>query len=197
MIHFTQIISFLLPTLLLNITPGPDMLFVIGQCQQGGIKCAIKATGGLALGYLWHILLVSFGLAAILAQLPQALFFFKFLGGAYLLFLGFKMLLSKDHSNRKSQTSSLWSGFLVSASNPKVAVFFLAFLPQFVQDDAGPPTLQLILLGLVFCLTSTLVNLSAGALSQAARLGKGRNQLFTKLCGVMMVGMAARLAFSR
>ncbi len=198
------LISFLIPTLALNLTPGPDLFFVIGQSTKGGPRAATMAALGLWLGYLFHLVLVCVGVAALMAQFPQALAILKWLGGSYLLYLGIKMLRQKAPADSAlaEKPPSIWRGVLVSALNPKVAVFFLAFLPQFVSEGEGRAPLRLLALGLLFSFTSTLVNFSAGlGAHYLARPGRSKKHVgafsLERVCGFAMIGMAAKLALLR
>lgn len=194
-----HLIAFLAPTLALNLTPGPDMFFVIGQATKGGPRGAAKAAAGLCLGYLFHIALVTAGLAALLNRYPQAFTLMKFLGASYLLILGAKMLLKKKAAAAiADESASIWEGIFVSALNPKVAVFFLAFLPQFIEPGKASPATQLALLGLLFSFTSTVVNMGAGLLAWSLK-GRATPRRFSleRICGAALVGMAAKLAFIR
>lgn len=202
MLTTTQLIAFLIPTLALNLTPGPDMLFVVSQSLLGGPKAAFKAAAGLWLGYLLHIALVGLGLAAIFSRHPEAIQVMKALGGAYLLYLGTKLLLTRQAKMKTSgpkEKSPLLKGILVSALNPKVAIFFLAFLPQFIHPGHASPTLQMIALGFLFSLTSTVVNSSAGLLAHLLKNRRANERFFSveRLCGIALLGMAARLALAR
>jgi threonine/homoserine/homoserine lactone efflux protein len=196
-----QILSFLLPTLALNFTPGPDMLFVIGRSLKGGPMAAAKAVAGLWLGGLFHVALVCLGIAALLAKVPEAFIALKILGSSYLVLLGARLLLKAGKGPKavaKPAEGGFFDGVLVAALNPKTAVFFLAFLPQFVRPGESSPALQMLALGLVFGLSSTLVNFSVG--SVAWFLSRRRQAARTSLpveqaCGLAMLGMAARLAF--
>lgn len=197
-----QWLAFLLPTLALNLTPGPDLFFVVGRATKGGPRAALEAAAGLWVGYIFHILLVTIGLASMLSRFPQALTALKLLGGAYLLFLGAKLLLQKKEKHvRQTADGNFLEGIFVSALNPKVAIFFLAFLPQFVSAGTAHPTLRLLALGFTFSLTSTAVNLGAGlsahALGQRPRAARAPRGLLDKACGLAMVGFALRLAFAR
>ncbi len=199
-----QLITFLIPTLALNLTPGPDLFFVIGQSTKGGPRAALRASAGLWLGYLFHILLVTAGLATLLSEFPRAFTLLKILGASYLLVLGAKMWLSRgstEGSPLKGELGHFWEGIFVSALNPKVAIFFLAFLPQFIEAGAPHPAGQLALLGLLFSFTSTVVNLSVGLLSYrlSQRLSQRSRQgsLLNKACGAALIGMAAKLALGR
>lgn len=194
-----HLMAFLVPTLALNLTPGPDMFFVIGQATKGGPRAAAKAATGLCLGYLFHIALVTAGLAALLTRYPQAFTLMKFLGASYLLILGTKMLLTKKAAAATAnEPAALWEGIFVSALNPKVAIFFLAFLPQFIEPGIQSPALQLALLGLLFSFTSTIVNTSAGLLAWSMKKsGRRRGFSLERICGAALVGMAAKLALAR
>lgn len=194
-----HLIAFLAPTLALNLTPGPDMFFVMSQATQGGPRAAAKAAGGLFVGYLFHIALVTAGLAALLSRHPQAFTMMKFLGASYLLILGAKMIFKKNTpATASEEPASFWEGIFVSALNPKVAIFFLAFLPQFIEAGERSPAAQLALLGLIFSFTSTLVNMGAGLLAWGLKQSGSRRRFsLERICGAALVGMAVKIALAR
>ena len=130
--------TFLSAAVLLNISPGPDIAFILGQTLRNGRRQGFAAMFGIWTGAGLHVVMAAIGLSAILATSALAFSIVKWLGAAYLIWLGVNMLLSRGDSFVSSRQSSnlngysiYWQGVLVSALNPKVAIFFLAFLPQF------------------------------------------------------------------
>jgi threonine/homoserine/homoserine lactone efflux protein len=181
-------LSFALAGLALNIVPGADMTFIMAAAARGGRRDGIVAALGIGAGALFHILAAVLGLSALLASSQEAFAVLKWVGVAYLLYLAVSMLRSGGGETRGGTVAaSGWRLFraaaLVNLLNPKVALFFLAFLPQFVDPDAAVPALQILFLGLWFDFAGTIVNcLVAVATAQAA----------VRLRGVRWIGRAAR-----
>src|SRR4051812_25879304 len=146
---------FLAAGLALNLTPGPDMLYVATRGASEGRSAGIVSALGIGAGTLVHIALVAAGLAALLTAVPVAYTAVRLAGAAYLIYLGVRALLSKAAIAEKTlEPASLGTifrqGVITNVLNPKVALFFLAFLPQFVDPARGNPALQVIGLGLLF-----------------------------------------------
>jgi threonine/homoserine/homoserine lactone efflux protein len=181
-------LAFVAAGLALNIVPGADMTFIIASAARGGRRDGVIASLGVGTGALIHIFAAVFGLSAILASSQAAFDLIKWLGAAYLLWLAFSLLRSKEAPKQAVRAAaSGWrlfrSAMLVNILNPKVALFFLAFLPQFVDPAAAVPALQILCLGLWFDFVGTLVNIAiaVAAAGTAARLRH-----------VAWLGMAAR-----
>ena len=168
---------FIAAGLLLNITPGADMALVVTRSAAQGFRAGAAAALGVGAGGLLHAAAVALGLATLLAQAPQAMAVLRWGGAAYLVWLGISLLRAGTAVSSTTSTApavaavaAAWpfwrvfgQGFLTNALNPKVALFFLALLPQFVAPDAARPGLALWLLGLLFNLNGTLVNLAIAA----------------------------------
>jgi len=199
---------FLAAGLALNFTPGADMLYCLGQGLKGGPRAGIAASLGIATGSLIHTLLGAFGLAALIAAHPAAFEAIRWAGVAYLVWLGIAAFRAAPIAarvatgqQRRSAYAAWRDGALVNLLNPKVIVFILAFLPQFIDPAKGSPVLQFLVLGAIFNLTGTMVNLAVGgfagslgrALAGSARLARGLNLL----SGCLFLGLAARLALDR
>lgn len=202
----TAFLTFLFAALMLNIAPGPDMLYVIGRSVGQGRKAGIVSSLGVFVGCWVHILAAAFGIAALLRSSPMAFNFVRYVGAAYLIYLGIKMIAQK--SNLASQqlkpeslTSIFRQGAITNVLNPKVAIFFLAFLPQFINAQRGSVVLQILFLGLIFNMGGTLVNLAVayagGTLGELLR----RNQHFARMqqwfTGLVFIGLGLRLAWQR
>jgi threonine/homoserine/homoserine lactone efflux protein len=135
---------FLLATITLNLTPGPDMLYVIARSVGQGRKAGVVSALGIGAGTLVHMFAVALGLAALLRSVPMAYDAVKYGGAAYLLYLGVRMFLSKGRTEgetrlRKERYRRVFAqGVVTNVLNPKVALFFLAFLPQFLDPQPGP-----------------------------------------------------------
>ena len=172
MIDFNLYIAFILAVIFVVSTPGPAVLFIIARSVNLGIKGGIYSILGLAFGALIYAIAVAIGLAQLLESSPQAFLLIKNLGCIYLIYLGLKTILSKDESENTedkkiiSAKNLIKEGFFVELFNPKTALFFLAFLPQFTNITLGNMEVQLIILGLTFVavglLSDSLYVLSAG-----------------------------------
>ncbi len=157
-------VTFLSAALLLNVSPGPDMAFILGQTVKRGIASGFYAMFGIWCGALGHVLFAALGLSVVLATSALAFGMVKWLGAAYLVWLGVQALrsrgelLSGDEQVLPAGNGQIFrQGLLVALLNPKVAVFFLAFLPQFTVAGAGPMTAQLVLHGLLVIAVAGLV----------------------------------------
>lgn len=192
---------------LLNITPGPDLLFIVGRATAQGVRAGVAAALGIACGCLVHTAAVALGVAALLATSAAAFELIKWTGAAYLLYLGVRLLRSEGGSLQPGEQAPaplraiFWQGFVTNVLNPKVALFFLALLPQFVAHDAANKAVALALLGLVFAVNSLLVILPVAWLAGRAgerllRAGTAQRWLDRAL-GLLFIGLAVRLALQR
>jgi threonine/homoserine/homoserine lactone efflux protein len=198
---------FLAAGLALNLTPGPDMLYVAARGASEGRAAGVVSALGIGVGTLVHVTLVAAGLAALLAAVPVAYLVLRLGGAAYLVYLGVRALRGGPHTSlAQLAPASLGTifrqGVITNVLNPKVALFFLAFLPQFVDPARGNPALQIVALGLLFDVSGTLVNLAVALASSriAARLrgvdapgGPGR--MIQRLTGGLFIALGARLAY--
>ena len=156
--------TFLAAAVLLNLSPGPDIAFILGQTVRGGSKSGFAAMFGIWTGAFGHVLMAAAGLSVILATSALAFSFVKWAGAAYLIWLGITALRSRGGSfiseNVKGSTSFYTiykQGMFVGLLNPKVAIFFLAFLPQFVVEGAGPVWAQFFLHGCLIIAVAALI----------------------------------------
>ena len=200
-------LSFVIAGLALNIVPGADMTFVIAAAARGGRRDGIVAALGIGAGTLFHILAAVLGLSAILASSQAVFNLIKWLGAAYLVWIAVSMLRSGSGAAAEGERPAGSGGrlfraaALVNVLNPKVALFFLAFLPQFIDPQAAMPALQILCLGLWFDLVGTLVNaaVAMAAAGTAARLRHvawiGRAARW--IAATAMGGLALQLALSR
>ena len=155
MTDMTYWMVFLGAALALNLSPGPDLIYVISRTIAQGTKVGLASAAGLWTGAFIHVLAVAFGLSAILMTSAKAFTVVKYIGAAYLVYLGIQALRSKgsrfdlpsDKAPQLTPAQAFRQGIMVDLLNPKVAIFFMAFLPQFVRDNHGNPSLQLIGLG--------------------------------------------------
>ena len=203
-----SLLLFILAGLALNVTPGPDMLYIVARSSTEGRRAGIVSALGVAAGTLVHIAALALGLAAVLRSVPLAYDAVRLAGAGYLIYLGIRALLHSPMASAHVtiERASLWAifrqGVVTNVLNPKVALFFLAFLPQFVDPSRGAPAVQMAVLGLIFDLNGTLVNVSVavGAHSAASLfLGeRSRNaRIMGRATGVMFIGLGARVALMR
>jgi len=196
--------------LLLNVTPGPDTLYVVGRGTTQGLRAGVVAALGIGAGTLVHISAAAFGLSAILAASAGAFTAVKLIGAAYLVYVGLSLAFSSSTPLDQTGTTPLapaslgtvfMQGFLTNVLNPKVALFFLAFLPQFVESDAANKPLAFLFLGLVFNVNGTLWNLfiawSAARVSAGLRQRAAALQWFNRCVGGIFVALGIRLALAR
>jgi threonine/homoserine/homoserine lactone efflux protein len=199
-----QIALFVAAGLLLNITPGPDTAYIVGRSVQLGWRGGAAAALGIGAGCLVHIIGAAVGLSALLAASSAAFVAVKYAGAAYLCYTGLRMLFMRGSVNEVEPqaeittiTAVFWQGALTNALNPKVALFFLAFLPQFVDAAAPDKPLAFLLLGLLFDVNGTIWNL--GVAGFAARLGRtfrssGLSVWINRTLGGLFVYLGVRLA---
>lgn len=195
---------FVLATLTLNATPGPDMLYVIARGGGQGRSAGVASALGIAAGCLVHTLLVACGLAGLLLTAPAAFDAVKYAGAAYLVYLGVRALTSRRRTEADRQVAAsglgavFFQGALTNLLNPKVALFFLAFLPQFVDHSRGPVALQILMLGLLFNLMGTTVNilvaLAASFAGGRLKTRVGDSTALRWLTGGALISLGVRLA---
>ena len=198
-----SLLVFMAAALALNVTPGPDMLYVAARGAAEGRGAGVASALGIAAGTLVHIALVALGLAALLATEPEAATALRLGGAAYLVVLGLRSLLRPAGIADRPLTPAtrarvFWQGVATNVLNPKVALFFLAFLPQFVDPARGSAPSQVLALGLLFNASGTLVNLAV-ALASSRAAGRLRRSaraalLLDRATGAVLVALGARLA---
>jgi threonine/homoserine/homoserine lactone efflux protein len=158
-----NLMLFIMASFTLIITPGPDMIYVISRGIGQGRTAGILSACGVCCGLVLHTLAVAIGLAIVLKTCSIAFYVLKYIGALYLIYLGIRTLtvkqglISVKHKKRQSHTSLFLQGFLTNVLNPKVALFFLSFLPQFVDSNSPAVALQSILLGLIYFLLCLVV----------------------------------------
>ena len=200
-------------TLALNVTPGPDMLYVIARSTGEGRVAGIVSALGIGAGTLVHIAALALGLAALLAAVPLAYDVVRWAGAAYLVWLGVRAIRDARRGTTAREVppaplrAVFRQGVVTNVLNPKVALFFLAFLPQFVDPSRGSAAAQIVALGLLFDMSGTLVNVAValGASGATARMrrggadaGAGRGGAALRvLTGVVFIGLGVRLALLR
>ena len=214
-----HLVLFIVAGLLLNLTPGPDVLYIVTHALRSGARTGVVAALGITAGCFVHIFAAALGVGALLAASATAFTVLKGLGAAYLLYVGASMLLS--HSPKtpvliagndpatlgrapKSLKTVFVQGFGTNALNPKVALFFLAFVPQFIDPQAPDKTLAFLLLGALFNVNGLWVNIgwALAAAWARQRLGAVQQRLskvtrwLDRVAGVMFIGFGLRLALS-
>jgi threonine/homoserine/homoserine lactone efflux protein len=198
---------FALTGLLLNLTPGNDMLYVIARSSGQGTKAGIVSALGIGAGCLVHILAAVIGLSALIAQSAMAFNLIKYLGAGYLIYLGVRSVLSKKHSliinknlKQLSHKKIFWQGVITNILNPKVALFFLAFLPQFITVREGNTWLQILFLGTWFDVVGTLVNVLVALLFGKIGSWLSQSPAFVqwqeRITGVILIGLGIKVALS-
>jgi threonine/homoserine/homoserine lactone efflux protein len=198
---------FVLSGLLLNITPGPDTLYIIGRSSSLGYKAGAVAALGIGTGTLVHISAAALGLSALLVASASAFTALKVVGAVYLVYVGFSLIrtpaavqpAAADRDERSVSMRGIFlQGFLTNALNPKVALFFLAFLPLFVAADAPSKPLAFLLLGALFDVNGTLWNLlvafSSARLSGRLKTSDRFKTAFNRCVGGFFVLLGIRLA---
>ena len=201
---FHSLLLFIAAGLLLNLTPGPDLLYIIGRSLSQGRAAGIVSALGIGAGCLFHITAAALGLSALMRATPLAYDLVRYAGAAYLVYLGARALRSRQNP-LEVQALALVSlgkifrqGVITNVLNPKVALFFLAFLPQFANPAIGPLAPQILLLGAIFTINGTLVCLAVAL--AASRLGdwlKSRYNVtawLSRLTGALFIGLGVRLA---
>src|SRR5215510_1544631 len=190
----------------LIIAPGPDMLYVITRGMTYGRGAGMLSAIGVICGILVHTTAAAFGLTLIFQKSVLAFLIVKYVGTAYLVYLGIKTWREKSSFHLQTSTSSasskrlFWQGVLSNVLNPKIAIFFLAFLPQFVDNRNGQVTLQLIILGLTFAFFGLcfllVVGYSSGTIGTYLTRRPQYAQFTQRLAGGILVGLGVRLAFT-
>jgi RhtB (resistance to homoserine/threonine) family protein len=199
---------FLAAGILLNLTPGPDTAYILGRSIAQGREAGIASALGICVGSIFHSCAAALGLSAILATSAVAFAAIKLLGGAYLIFLGIKMLLDRrrqlslpSNFRRRTTIAAFRQGVFTNVLNPKVALFFLAFLPQFIDPASNMKLLAFLALGLTFVTTGTIWCLIlawfASAFSERLRTNETIGQWLNRAAGALFVFLGARLATTK
>jgi threonine/homoserine/homoserine lactone efflux protein len=207
MISLNDFLLFAFASLMLNITPGNDMLYVATRSTSQGIKAGIVSALGITGGCIVHLIAAVVGLSALIANSAIAFDIIKYAGAAYLIYLGIKAFLSKQNNfnvdsniQNRSLPGLFGQGVLTNVLNPKVALFFLAFLPQFIHPEKGNTSMQILLLGLWFNLSGTIVNVLVAVLFGNLGNWLADKQEFikwqNKVTGFLLVGLGIKIALS-
>ena len=198
---------FALTGLLLNLTPGSDMLYIIARSSGQGTKAGVISALGVGAGCLFHILAAVVGLSALIAQSVFAFNIIKYIGAAYLVYLGLKSILNAKRSfevkhplKPLSRNKIFWQGVLTNMLNPKVALFFLALLPQFITVHKGNTSLQILFLGAWFNVVGTIVNILVAVLFGSVGRWLLKFPYFVhwqeRITGIFLIGIGIKVALS-
>jgi threonine/homoserine/homoserine lactone efflux protein len=203
-IPLSQLLTFLGTSILLALAPGPDNIFVITQSALTGRKTGLVVTFGMCTGLLFHTAAVACGLAALFAASKVAFVVLKYAGAAYLLYLAWGSFSSGANEFTKGNSTTLplahyyKRGLIMSITNPKLSIFFLAFLPQFADPLRGSMVLQIALLGLLFIASAAVVfgslAIFAGTLGEKLKGSLRAQKLLHRIAGIIFVGLAVKLA---
>ena len=201
---------------LLNLTPGPDVLYIVTNALRSGTRAGIVAGLGITAGCFVHIFAAAVGVGALLAASATAFTVLKWVGAAYLLWMGVRMLLSRPSGNGGSAAAIaaaqaapavavplskvFLGGFWTNALNPKVAIFFLAFVPQFIAPGADNKALAFVLLGVLFNVNAIPVNtgwaIAAGWMARRVGAVQRGMRWLDRVAGAMFIGFGLKLAFT-
>ena len=212
MLDIIQFPLFIISVLLLCITPGPDLAYVVGQSVANGRKSGVISASGVALGSCTHALASAVGLTALITASPLLFTVIKYIGAAYLIYLGSKMLwetfISRPKNNsdkidipRTNTRSLLVRGFITSITNPKVLLFFISFFPQFVAVEGVHHASSFLVLGLTYAVMGLLTDVCFALLAGGAASAVSRNitlqRVLDRIIGVTFIGLGVRLAMTR
>lgn len=203
LISSETLITFIIATVLLGFTPGPDNIFVLIQSALYGRKAGVIVTLGLCTGLVGHTLAVTLGLAAVFEVSVMAFTALKVLGAGYLIYLAWRAFTASREaidgggSIRLSHWQLYKRGVLMSSTNPKLAIFFLAFLPQFADPGRGSLSLQLMSLGGIFIFFSfwvmAFIAILSGSISERIKRSDSTQKWINRLAGTVFVALALRL----
>jgi threonine/homoserine/homoserine lactone efflux protein len=201
MIPFSDLLIFIIAAFGLVITPGPNMIYLISRSISQGKRAGIISLSGVIVGFLFHVIMVSFGLTAILMAVPFAYTFLKWLGVGYLLYLAWNAI--KPGSKSVFETTSLEDdsnfklfqmGFLTNVLNPKIAVFYMSFFPQFIKPEYGNVLLQNFQLGFTQMTISFSVNLMIVLFASSISTWFSERPRWIKIQKWFMAGILGSLA---
>lgn len=213
MVDLTRVLLFLTAAVLLAIAPGPGMLYVLARSLAGGKREGVLSAFGTFLGGMVHVFAAALGVSIVLARSAMAFATVKYVGAAYLCFLGVRMILEarKEKANAqeispdvsrevKRARNPLWQGVATEVLNPKTALFFLSFIPQFVDRSGGHVFLQFVALGTISVVMNTTADLMvialAGPLAERIRSSATFRRRQRTVTGAIMIGLGTYLATS-
>jgi threonine/homoserine/homoserine lactone efflux protein len=199
--------AFLIAGILLNLVPGNDTIYIISRTISQGKKAGLLSVLGIATGSLIHTTLAAFGLSLIIAKSIMVYTAMRYIGAAYLVYLGVKLLISKTSAltmlpvQQKPLRSIYYQGVLTNVLNPKVALFYISFLPQFIDPAYSKPYISFLLLGLTFTTTGTIwcmfLTMFATVISKILKKKRIVAGLVDKLCGLTLVGLGIKVALTK
>jgi threonine/homoserine/homoserine lactone efflux protein len=197
---------FVVASVVLLLTPGPAVLFIVARSVEQGRTAGLVSVLGIHLGTIIHIVAAAVGLSALIVSSALAFSIVKYLGAAYLIWIGIRTLMGRDPDADAPVVPAeplrrvFRDGFVVNLFNPKTAIFFLAFLPQFASPARGDIVLQMLLLGAIFIVCAfasfVVISLLAGSLSSWLRRSSGGQIVLNRVAGLIFVGLAAKLVAS-
>jgi RhtB (resistance to homoserine/threonine) family protein len=200
--------TFILTGILLNITPGNDTIFIISRSMAQGKKAGFMSVLGIATGSLIHTTLAAFGLSMIIAKSILVFSIIKYAGAAYLLYIGYQMLTDKTSLNtdvsfaeKSLNLKKIYrDGVITNVLNPKVALFFISFLPQFIDSSVSNTVLPFLKLGITFTITGTIWCLIlanfASFLFSKLKHNKTLSNYINKTCGAVLIALGIKVALS-
>jgi threonine/homoserine/homoserine lactone efflux protein len=194
--------------ILLNLTPGQDTLYIVGRAVAQGRRIGVASALGIIAGGLLHTLAAALGLSAILATSTTAFLILKWVGAAYLIYLGTRLLLARrlaagvaDATAAVNVAAAFRQGVLTNVTNPKVALFFLAFLPQFIDPASATKIAAFLVLGATFVTTGAIWCLvlvwAAGTLRNVIAPSATAGVLLNRICGALFIALGLRLVASK
>jgi threonine/homoserine/homoserine lactone efflux protein len=207
MFDASALVAFIGAGLLLNITPGPDVLYIVGRSLSQGRMAGVVSALGISVGCLVHVAAAALGLSTLMLAVPLAYDLVCYAGAAYLVWLGVRALSSRSAALAVQDMARVphWTifrqGMVTNALNPKVALFFLAFLPQFTDAARGPLALQFVALGLIFIANGLVV--CVGYALAASWVGGWLTRRYdihgwlNRAMGMLFIGLGVRLALTR
>jgi threonine/homoserine/homoserine lactone efflux protein len=206
------LLLFIAAGLLLNLTPGPDVLYIVTQALRSGARAGVVAALGITAGCFVHIFAAAVGVSALMAASSAAFTLLKWTGAAYLVYVGLRMLLARtpsainleavtaDNTRGSDLKGIFFRGFWTNALNPKVALFFLAFVPQFIAPAVEHKALAFLLLGLLFNFNGLWINIGWALVAawMATRMGAVQRRLrgLERLAGCLFIGFGIKLALT-
>ena len=203
---FNSYLLFIGASIILCIVPGPDMIYLLSRTIAQGKKAGFAAALGINLGGYFHLTAAILGISAIIATSAIAFTILKYCGAAYLIYIGFKAILSNsssaiDSSDNEAQLSIksiFWQGFISDVLNPKVAIFFISLLPQFIQADNNNTFTQLIILGITVNIIALLINFVlvwfSHSVSSNLRQSNRVSKVLNNVMGTIFISLGLKLA---
>jgi RhtB (resistance to homoserine/threonine) family protein len=210
-----HLLVFIVSGWLLNLTPGPDVLYILSHAMRTGLRAGVVAALGIVAGCFVHVVAAALGVSALLATSATAFVVLKWVGAAYLVWMGVRMLLAREGATAPASTADratmppvafplrhvFLRGFLTNVLNPKVALFFLAFVPQFIAPQTADKAWTFLMLGLLFNLNSLPINLGYAwvgsfAVRRVQSIQRGMRWL-DRIAGAIFIGFGVKLALSQ